>query len=320
MAANIFGRYVWLVDLLRQHKHLSYKEIREKWRWDGPTGGDGTDDLPLRTFHHHRDAIRDIFGIDIDIDPTVTGYKYHIVDPDSLKGDALRGWLIDSYATLNQVQADPRLKDRVEFENIPSGNTWLTLFMQAMRGNRVMEITHKGFDKQFETTFEIHPYSLKVANRRWYIVAFCPYFADWNERHKNDPNFVPKDEIRTFGLDRILAVRIRDDTFVMKKDFSMKKYFEGCTGIIATKEKPETVRIKAYGPAPDYLRTLPLHESQREEESGDGYAIFSYEVKITYDLLQLVMAQGDQVEVLEPSSLRNHMKELAKTLTSFYNS
>ena len=98
----------------------------------------------------------------------------------------------------------------------------------------------------------------------------------------------------------------------------MKDYFECCTGIITSKEPIETVRIKAYGPAPDYLRTLPLHESQKEEEAGEGYAIFSYEVKLTYDFLQLIMKQGDQVEVLEPKSLRNQMKELANILTSYY--
>ena len=320
MGANIFGRYVWLVDLLRQHKHLSYQEIREKWLRDDLSGGDGKSDLPLRTFHHHREAILDIFGVIIEPDKSVKGYKYHIANPSALEEDRLRGWLIDSYATLNQVEAAPRLRDRVEFENIPSGNTWLTLFLQAMRENKVMKITHKGFGKPYESTFKIHPYSLKVANRRWYILAFSPYYADWNERHKNDPDFEPQDEMRTFGLDRILAVKILDETFEMPRDFSAKEYFAGCTGIIASKEPAVPVLLKAYWKAPDYLRTLPLHESQREVASGEGYAIFSYQVKLTYDFLQLIMAQGDQVEVLEPETLRNHMKELAKTLTSFYNS
>ena len=319
MPANLFGRYVWLVDILRQYKHLSYKEISEKWLQDGLCGGED-DELALRTFHNHRAAISDIFKIDIEIDKSVSGYKYHIENPESLENDAFRSWLIDSYATLNQVQADQSLIDRVEFEDIPSGHNWLTLFMQAMRGNKAMQITHKGFGKDIENTFEIYPYSLKVANRRWYIIAFSPYYADWNERHKNDENFKPKDEILCYGLDRILDAQILDTTFEMPKDFSMKDYFEGCTGIITSKEPTETVRIKAYGPAPDYLRTLPLHESQKEEETGDGYAVFSYEVKLTYDFLQLIMKQGDQVEVLEPKSLRDDMRHLAQTLTSFYNS
>ena len=66
--------------------------------------------------------------------------------------------------------------------------------------------------------------------------------------------------------------------------------------------------LRAYWNAPDYLRTLPLHESQKEIESNDEYAVFSYDVKLTYDFLQLIMQQGDQVEVLEPLSLREQMR------------
>ena len=174
MPANQFGRYVWLVDTLRHYKHLSYKEINDKWQKSGLSYGDG-DDLPLRTFHNHRKAIQDIFNIIIELDPDVKGYKYHIMNPRELEGDHFRSWLIDSYATLNQIQADSKLKDRVEFEEIPSGNTWLTLFMQAMRENKVMEITHQGFGKDYANTFEIEPYCLKVVKRRWYIIANNPY-------------------------------------------------------------------------------------------------------------------------------------------------
>ena len=59
MASNLFGRYVWLIDLLRQYKHLSYKERNVRWQKSGLSYGEG-DDLPLRTFHNHRAAIKDI--------------------------------------------------------------------------------------------------------------------------------------------------------------------------------------------------------------------------------------------------------------------
>ncbi|MCF0210240.1 MAG: WYL domain-containing protein, partial [Bacteroidales bacterium] len=166
--------------------------------------------------------------------------------------------------------------------------------------------------------FVIHPYSLKVVQRRWYIVAFNPYYEEWNKKHMDDADFKPRKEILVYGLDRILDAEILDTTFKIKKGFSMKKLFEGCTGIIPSDGKIEEVIVKSYGKGPDYLRTLPLHESQQEVESGNGYAIFSYKVKLTYDFMQLIMRQGDQVEVLSPESLRNDMRNLAKTLTSYY--
>lgn len=317
MPANQFGRYVWLVDTLRRYKHLSYKEINAKWQQSGLSYGEG-DELPLRTFHNHRKAIYDIFNIAIELDPGVKGYKYHIENPIELEDDSLRSWLIDSYATLNQIQADSKLKDRIVFEDIPSGNTWLTTFMQAMRENKVMKITHQGFGKDFPNTFEIEPYCLKVVKRRWYVIANNPYYTEFNKKHKEEEGYSPRKEIRTYGLDRIIEATILDKTFEMKTDFDIKKFYEGCTGIIPSDEPIERVVLKAYEQAPDYLRTLPLHESQTEIETCEESATFSYHVRLTYDFVQLIMQQGDQIEVLEPKKLRDQIRNMANTLLSYY--
>ena len=312
MASNLFGRYVWLIDILRQYKRLSYKEINEKWKQSVLSYGE-EDPLPIRTFHNHRAAIRDIFNVYIEIDPDVSGYKYHIENADSLQGDAFRSWLIDLYATLNQLQADRSLEGRVQFEDIPSGGKWLTLFMQAMRENKVVQITHQGFGKEYANTFDIEPYNLKVVQRRWYVIGNNPYYVDYNKRHDKH---IP--EIRVYGLDRIQSAVMTDKTFVMPHDFDINKFYEGCCGVIPSDDDVEHVVIRAYYHAPDYLRTLPLHESQQELESDEESTLFAYDVKLTYDFMQLIMQQGDQVEVLEPESLRTEMKNLAKTLTSYY--
>lgn len=311
MSSNLFGRYVWLIDLLRQHKRLTYKEINAKWQQSGLSYGEG-DELPLRTFHNHRNAIRDIFDVSIEIDKSVPGYQYHIEGSEQLQDDALRSWLIDSYATLNQLQADKKLKGRIQFENIPSGSKWLTLFMQAMREDRAVEITHQGFGRDEAKTFVIEPYHLKVSQRRWYIIANNPYFVDYNERYSRE---LP--EVRVYGLDRIQNAHILDTTFKMKPDFDITKFYEGCPGIIPSKAPTEHVVLRSY--TPDYLRSLPLHTSQKELESDDEATTFSYEVKVTYDFVRLIMQEGDQVEVLEPTSLREQMQRLAETLMSYYN-
>lgn len=317
MPANQFGRYIWLVDILRRHKHLSYKEISDKWQQSGLSYGEG-DNLPIRTFHNHRKAILDIFNIVIEQDHSVKGYKYHIINPQDLEGDNLRSWFVDSYATLNQIQADIKLKDRIVFEDLPSGNIWLTLFMQAMRENKVMKISHKSFFKDYVNTFEIEPYCLKVVNRRWYIIANSPYYAEINKKHKEEDGFTAHKEIRVYGLDRICEASILEKTFVMKENFSIKEFYKGCTGIIPSDEPIEHVVLKAYRNAPNYLRTLPLHESQQEIESNEESTTFSYDVKLTYDFMQIIMQQGDQVEVMEPKKLRDQMRNLARTLTSYY--
>ena len=132
MAANLFGRYVWLIDTLRRYKRLTFQEISELWQESGLGYGE---ELPLRTFHNHQKAIKDIFDVYIECDRK-DGYRYYIDEPERLEGNNLQSWLISSYATLNQIQADNKLEDRIIFEDIPSGQTWLTPIAEATRRNR----------------------------------------------------------------------------------------------------------------------------------------------------------------------------------------
>ena len=135
MTANIFGRYVWLIDLFRHHDRLTYEEINDHWHKSGLSYGD-KDDLALRTFHNHRKAIFDIFSVEIACD-IKGGYKYFIDNLEELERDNLRIWLIDSYTALNQIQADRKLKGRIIFENVPSGHKWLNVITDAMHNNYI---------------------------------------------------------------------------------------------------------------------------------------------------------------------------------------
>ena len=310
MTANLFGRYVWLVDVLLHHKRLTFEEISKLWQDSGVSYGE---ELPLRTFHNHKDAIKDIFDIYIECDRK-DGYRYYIDEPERLTGNNLRSWLISSYSVLNQIQADNKLEGRIIFENIPSGQVWLTRITEAMRRNHVISITHQGFGKPEANTFEIEPYCLKVVKRRWYVVAHSPYYSDRNKKEGVKPNNV----YLVYALDRILDVQNTGRTFKMEKDFDIDRYFEGCCGIITSDQPVQRIVLLAYERFADYLRTLPLHESQQEIEGDDESTLFEYHLKPTFDFYQLVLAQGDQVEVLEPKEVREEMRNFVQNMLNYY--
>lgn len=310
MAGTQLAKYVWLVDILRQYKRLTFKQISEKWKHFELSNGD---ELSLRTFHNFRAGISESLGIDIEIDKSITGYFYHIADSSSQDSKSVRTWVMDSYSVLNQVLADKKLENRVQFEKIPSGNTWLSTFMQAMRENKVVKITYKKFSDDVEKTFEAEPYFMKVANRRWYVIVRALHYVE-----KNRQNNTHEDEIRVYALDRIVGLEITDKTFKIDKDFSAEEFYDGCLGVMHSDKPKERVLIRAYGGARNYLETLPFHESQKIVSCDDDSTVFEMKVKITYDFLQLVMFQGDKIEVLEPASVREEMRNLAKTLTKYY--
>lgn len=310
MAANIFGRYVWLIDILLRYKSLTFQEISELWKESGLGYGE---EMPLRTFHNHRNAIKDIFDVYIECDRK-NDYRYYIDEPGRLRGNNLRGWLVSSYATLNQIQVDCRLEERIIFEDIPSGQTWLTRIAEAMRYDQVLSITHQGFGKPEPSTFEIEPYCLKVVKRRWYVLARSPYYSERNK----EMGVNPSDVYYTYALDRIQDIQETGKTFHMNKDFDVNRYFEGCCGVITSNEPLQRIVLLAYGGFADYLRTLPLHESQHEIESDDESTLFEYQLKPTLDFYQCVLAMGEQVEVLEPESVRNEMRNFAQNMLNNY--
>jgi len=64
---------------------------------------------------------------------------------------------------------------------------------------------------------------------------------------------------------------------------------------------------------------MPLHESQVELRSDDEATYFEYHIKPSYDFYQLILSQTDQIEVIEPESVRRAMRNFAKSILSYYD-
>lgn len=301
MASNLFGRYVWLVDLLLRHKRLTYKEIDNYWQRSG-LSYDASIKLPKRTFDYHREAIADIFGIYIMCD-IKDGYRYYIDDPAHLEKDSFRNWLIDSYATLNQIHADRKLEKRIRFEEIPSGHKFLLPMVEAMRLNRIIHLTYKNFMAETSYHFDLEPYFVKVYRRRWYLIGRNPFYGD----------------VRSYALDRVHNVEITDQEFTMPADFSIDEYFSGCCGIFTDKTIPiQKVVLKVYDYARDFVETLPLDSSQKEIARDKESITYEYRVRPDFNFLQEILSQANMIEVIAPQSVRKQMKEIACDLMRYY--
>ena len=297
MAKDLFNRYIWLVDTIYRADGITFEEINEKWLRNSMSEGL---DLPLKTFHNHRKAIEDMFDINIVCDKR-GGYKYYIENADDMDKGGVRTWLLNTFAVNNLINESHHLKRRIVFEQIPSGQNFLTPVIEAMRDGMSIEIKYKSFWRQDEYTTEVEPYFVKVFKQRWYLIA----------RNKI------KDAIRIYALDRIHALTQTGNAFVMPKDFSPEEYFYNSFGIISQDNcPPEIVELKVYGTQKEYFRTLPLHHSQEEVENADGYSIFRYYLSPTYDFIQEILSHGCEVEVLSPQHLRDEVRSHAATIVS----
>ena len=80
MARDLFNRYIWLVDTIRRYGRITRQEIDECWRRS--RFSDGSSRLPRRTFYNYRQAVEELFSINIECDPST--FEYYISEDLSL--------------------------------------------------------------------------------------------------------------------------------------------------------------------------------------------------------------------------------------------
>ena len=298
MASNVINRYVWLLNTLLQHKELSLKEISNLWKNSGL--GDNKP-LPRRTFQMHRDAIEDLFNINIVYD--TSSNVYHIEDADKFKCSRACRWLLESFSVANLIQAGANMEERILFEEVPGGVEHLETVVKAMQQSRILCIDYRQFGKE-PKNLHFRPYAMKIYNRRWYVVGRA------SEGGK----------IVNIALDRTLSMELTDEIFALPEDFDAKNFYAGTVGIyVDDNEALQLVKIRVRDVQREYLRTLPLHHSQEEEiATSNEYSDFRYYLRLTPELTTQILAMGENVEVLEPQELRERVKDRASKIENLY--
>ena len=90
-------------------------------------------------------------------------------------------------------------------------------------------------------------------------------------------------------------------------------------GIIADQRiEPQTVKLKVSAGQANYIRDLRLHESQDEIEKNEEYSIFKYFLRPTFDFMQEILWNGEDMEVLEPQSLRKEIAGIINRMNKKY--
>ena len=299
MAKNYLNRYIWLIDVISRYGHITKREIDSLWSSSSLHEGNETH-IPDRTFHNHREAIRGIFGIEIAFD---RGLGYFIENPDELQGEGIRNWLLESMSLSNLLRESADMRSRILFEKVPSSSKWLSVIVNAMRDSKALEMTYQSFKRTEPTTFETHPYCLKIFRQRWYMLA----------------RTVGKEELRIYSLDRIIDIKVLDKALELPADFDAADFFSDYFGIIIGHNvQPSIVKIKASAEQAKYLESLPLHHSQSAIEVTPEYTVFRYHLVPTFDLKQEILSRGSTLEVLSPDWFRKEIvDELHKTLQKY---
>ena len=171
--------------------------------------------------------------------------------------------------------------------------------LQAILNKQVLSLTYAPFGKD-SFVDRIYPYHLKQFNDRWYLIARA----------------VGYDIFGHYALDRIVSFEPIDMKYV-EADVDFSEYFDDVIGVtVPERYEPVDVILRVSNNRFNYIKTKPLHLSQRVIGEDKGYTRISINVKINKELIALILSFGADVEVLAPASLR---AEMAKNIHAMNN-
>ena len=301
MALNQTNKLAWIVETIYKAKRISFEDLNEKWMENEDLSAG--QELLKRTFHKWRVNILDTFGINIECEKGGT-YRYYISNANDLHNGSIEDWLLKTYTVSNTLIGCKSIKDRILLEEVPSAANYLEAIMDAMKQNRLIHITYYNYWQDSERQHFVMPLCLKLFRQRWYLVG------------KSKFNHM----ITIFCLDRIIDFRLSSQSFnYVQEAFNPHTFFDGCIGVIANADvNIEHVVLKVSATQANYLRDLPIHESQMEKECHPDYSIFTMDVRPTFDFLQELLWNGEYIEVMQPLWLRKEIAEKIQQMGNKY--
>lgn len=292
-------KHIWLIETIRRAGRISLEDLSQKWQ-DNEELSRGKELLRCK-FNRWRGQILVQYGVVIECEKG-GDYRYFISNPEELESNKVRKWMLDSIGTGNIIADNKSLSSRIVVDEIPSGRDFLTPILTAMKDNVAVRITYQAFGRK-EHTFNIEPYCIKLHQNRWYVLGKGGNGRLW-----------------LYGLDRIKILELTDKKFKLPKDFNAEDYFALHYGIVLHDGTPPCkVVLRAYDNHVNYMRSLPLHASQKEVYTEDGRcADFQYFLAPTYDFIMAILGMGSMVEVLQPEKLRKEVTGWVRDLSDMY--
>ena len=172
------------------------------------------------------------------------------------------------------------------------GQKWLDMLYDAIKNEKTLMMHYKPFDREVFSGV-ISPYLLKEFDDRWYLYA----------------QFHDKEQLRTYGLERITELKPSLQEYRSSTLFDPDAYFRNIIGVtFKTGEKAKIIQFEVYGNTVQYIKTKPLHHSQKLLEEKKTKALFSIEIVPNYELESLMLSYGESIKVLSPKSLAKKLK------------
>jgi len=172
----------------------------------------------------------------------------------------------------------------------------------ALLSEQQLEISYKSREQGETKSYPVHPLGIVQRGAVTYLVATLYDYTD----------------IRLLAVHRIKSAQVLDQPAKPPKKFDLAKYIrQGAFGFEESGEIKLVVRFTV--PAAEHLLETPLSLDQQIEPDQPDWVRVEATVPDTAQLRWWLLGFADQVEVLEPASLRDAFVNMSQSLHGIYH-
>ncbi len=168
----------------------------------------------------------------------------------------------------------------------------VNIISDAIKDKSIVKIEYYNLEG-VSSVRNIEPYEMKMKNGRWYVKAYC----------------LNKSDFRNFKVNRIKEIEKTGQHF-LKRDYSIVEDEER----LNQDNMKKVLRFNKV----TYSRVIDIFNADDISEMNEDYILVTTYVSSDSWLLSIILSFGNQVEVLEPTSLINLVKENINRMNELY--
>ena len=247
-----------------------------------------------RTFNRDLPLLLEM-GIDIKFKRSTMTYQ--IINDDFSESSQT---IFDNLLLINAYKQTENNSEIMIFEKRQaSGLHNLEGLIFAFKNSKIITFNYTKNWEGISTKRVVEPYALKEFKNRWYLLA--------NEVDGKD--FF----LKTFGLDRISDFEVNSKTF-KKQEVDIDKLFVNSFGIISTLDQiPEKIILSFDYEQGKFIKTLPIHHSQKVLIDNDSEYRIELTLVPTYDFYQELLTHTGRMKIISPENVRDKYFEFIKS-------
>lgn len=247
--------------------------------------------ISQRTFQRDCDEILKLWGVEIAFDKRENYYEI-VNDENDLYFDRI----MEAFDTVAVLQKAKTVCNYLYLENRKSkGTEYFNGIIHAIQNQLVVTFQLNSYWKPASFRRCV-PKAIKESQNRYYLIAY--------DLDKND--------FRNYGLDRISNFVITSEK-QKTPDINVEEFYQHAFGIECYHD-PEKIVLEFVNDQKQYLKSLPLHTSQKIiQENKETFTVELF-MHPTNDFVMEIMRYGAICEVKSPDFLTNRIKHEVRLL------